>query len=182
MLGALKKQALHDQSCQKGFTLIELMIVVAIIGILASVAMGSYQTYTIRAQVTEAISMATSAKAPIVDAYQNNGEAPANRLEAGMSPNADDTQGNYVKEVDIEDGRLRIAFGNNANADLLTSTLYITPYETPQGAVVWRCGNQPQPNGSGGPLAPMGAAGGGNTASYAATTVDDRYLPSTCRP
>lgn len=178
MLGALKKQAVDRQS---GFTLIELMIVVAILGILASVAMGAYQTYTIRAQVTEAIYMAGNAKVPIVDAYQNNGEAPANRLEAGLSAAAADTQGNYVDGVNIDNGRLEVSFGNNANAALLPATLYLTPYETDQGAVVWRCGNQPQPTGGGGPLQPLGAAGGGNTASYAVTTVEDRYLPSTCR-
>ena len=55
----------------------------------------------IRAQVSEGIMMAANAKAPIIDAYQNNGEAPANREEAGMSDDADDTQGSYVESVEI---------------------------------------------------------------------------------
>lgn len=178
MSGALKK---HSVSSQDGFTLIELMIVVAILGILASVAMGAYQTYTIRAQVSEGILLAANAKVPIVDAFQNNGEAPADRLEAGLSANDTDTQGNYVQSVGVSNGRLEVTFGNNANASIANETLYLTPYETNAGSIVWRCGNQPPPTGGGGPLAPMGASGGGNTASYAATTVDERYLPSTCR-
>jgi len=179
MLGALRKQpGINEQ----GFTLIELMIVVAIIGILASVAMGAYQTYTIRAQVAEGMMLVVNAKTPVVDAYLNNGEAPLNRDEAGMSPDATDTQGNYVASVDVANGRLGVTFGNKANANIAAETLYLTPYETPAGAVVWRCGAQPQPTGSGGVLQPMGTSGGGNASAYVATTIEERYLPSTCRP
>jgi type IV pilus assembly protein PilA len=167
---------------QAGFTLIELMIVVAIIGILASVAMSSYQTYTIRAQVTEGINLAGNAKVPIVDAYLSNGEAPLDRFEAGMSNLATDTFGKYVVNVEVNNGRVGVTFGNDANALIANTTLYLTPYETPEGAVVWRCGQQPQPSGSGGgALQPMGTLGGGNAAVYQPSTVDPQYLPSTCR-
>ena len=176
MLGALKKHSHRDQT---GFTLIELMIVVAILGILASVAMGAYQTYTIRAQVSEGILLASNAKVPVVEAYQNNGEAPANRAEAGLTAGANSTQGSYVQSLDVNNGRLEITFGNRANQTIANQTLHLTPYETSTGAVVWRCGSEPVPGG--GTLSPMGSSGGGNTASYVPTTIEDRYLPATCR-
>jgi len=163
---------------QHGFTLIELMIVIAIIGILASVATSAYQTYIIRAQVTEGVHLAASAKTPIVDAFINDGEAPANRLESGMTPTATDTQSNYVASVDIVNGRVDITFGNLANAVIAGRILTLTPYETPELNVVWRCANAPAPVG----LSPMGTSGSGNTAVYVAATVEERYLPSTCRP
>ena len=165
----------------KGFTLIELMIVVAIIGILATVAISSYQTYTIRAQVTEGLSLAGNAKTPIMDAFLVNGEAPQNRTEAGMSDNATDTFGKYVTSVEIEIGRIDISFGNEANAIIGNTVLSLTPYEA-SGSVVWRCGNQAVPlSPGGGALATMGTGSGGNATTYAASTVASRYLPASCR-
>ena len=75
------------------------MIVVAIIGILASLAISAYQTYTVRAQVTEGLNFAAGAKVPVADAYTLAGVAPANRVAAGMTPAATDSSGNYVSAV-----------------------------------------------------------------------------------
>jgi type IV pilus assembly protein PilA len=160
---------------QTGFTLIELMIVVAIIGILASLAISAYQTYTIRAQVSEGIQMATGAKAPVVDAYNMDGEPPAGRTEAGMSPNATDTRGKYVASVDIFEGRVDVAFGNDAHAEIFGRTISFTPYIGAGGSIVWRCGAAPPPPGTN-PL-----SGNGVISQHEPPEIDTRYLVSPCR-
>src|SRR5215207_5585866 len=96
---------------QNRFTLIELMIVVAIIGILAAIAIPAYQDYTIRSQVTEGLTLAGAAKAAVAESYSQTGLAPANRQAAGMSNLATDTSGKYVSQVDISGGTIAITYG-----------------------------------------------------------------------
>jgi type IV pilus assembly protein PilA len=175
------------KQAQKGFTLIELMIVVAIIGILAAIAIPAYQDYTIRAQVTEGLNLAGAAKAAVSETFSNTGAPPTNRLNAGMSATATDTNGKYVQSVNVTNGTILITFGREANRALQPGgtglTLGLTPYETADGSVAWRCGAAAIPGAA--TNAVLGTAGGGVVATYtagslaAATTT--KYLPKSCR-
>ena len=172
------------KQAQKGFTLIELMIVVAIIGILAAIAIPAYQDYTVRAQVTEGLNLAGAAKAAVAESFANTGLAPANRTEAGMSANAIDSNGKYVSQVLITNGVIQITYGAEANAVIAGKTLELVPYETTDKSVTWRCGAAPilaaagtQPLGTG--TAQTAAPGGGTLAT---TITLNKYLPKACRP
>jgi type IV pilus assembly protein PilA len=163
---------------QKGFTLIELMIVVAIIGILAAIAIPAYQDYTIRAQVTEGLNLAGAAKAAVAESFANTGIAPATRVLAGMTAAATDTAGKYVTQVQIVNGRIDVTYGDQANKTINGKQLSLTPYETADLSVAWRCGSAPIPLGAPNPL---GTSAGGVTAAWQASTVIDKYLPKACR-
>ncbi|HFC5131864.1 TPA: pilin, partial [Neisseria gonorrhoeae] len=89
---------------QKGFTLIELMIVIAIVGILAAVALPAYQDYTARAQVSEAILLAEGQKSAVTEYYLNHGIWPKDNTSAGVASPASNIKGKYVKEVKVENG------------------------------------------------------------------------------
>ena len=162
---------------QRGFTLIELMIVVAIVGILATVAVPTYQSYSIRSQVSEGMSMVGPTKARVADAFLARGEAPVDRAAAGLTGVATDSAGKYVESIDVTNGVIVITYGFQANAQILGLTFTMTPYETNNQGVVWRCGSSAAPAG----LSLMGTSGGGNTAAYQAPTVPARYLPAACR-
>jgi type IV pilus assembly protein PilA len=162
---------------QKGFTLIELMIVVAIIGILAAIAIPAYQDYTIRAQVSEGLNLSAAAKAAIAESFLNTGIAPANRTAAGMSPNGVDTQGKYVSSVDVAAGVITVTYGPGANNTINGQTLGITPLLSADNSVLWRCGASAAPAGA------VGAMGGAHTGGSLGTNAAmNKYLPAACRP
>jgi type IV pilus assembly protein PilA len=158
---------------QQGFTLIELMIVVAIIGILAAIAIPAYQDYTIRAQVSEGMNLAAAAKAAVAETFLNRGVAPANRTVAGMTPQANDTQGKYVESINVVDGVITITYGNEAHQRIDGNTVTLTPYSSVDDSVIWRCGDA---------LAPASPNVIMPGATYVAPTVDTNYMPSACRP
>jgi type IV pilus assembly protein PilA len=156
---------------QKGFTLIELMIVVAIIGILAAIAIPAYQDYTIRSQVTEGLNLASDMKAGVAEWRADRGAWPAAITDLGMTA-ATDKKGKYVTQIALgaNTGVLTITYGDQANAaNLAGDTLALRPGINPNGDLVWVCGNATVPTG----LTTAPAAG--------ATTVENKYLPATCR-
>jgi type IV pilus assembly protein PilA len=163
------------QKIQQGFTLIELMIVIAIIGILAAIAIPAYQDYTIRSQVTEGLTLAAAAKTAVTETFAARGNAPAERVNAGMSPLATDTNGNYVSALDINNGRITITYGGpRANVKIpATATLTLTPYVSVDQSVYWVCAANGKAAINGGVLM--------NGATYAAGTVEAKYTPSECR-
>ena len=123
---------------QQGFTLIELMIVVAIIGILAAIAIPAYQDYTIRAQVSEGLNLSGGAKAAVTEYYQDQGLFPTTNVIAGLEIPANIT-GKYVATVTVgAGGSIAIAYGGDANDNIVGAVMTMTPTNQ-GGSVSWAC-------------------------------------------
>ena len=146
------------QQAQAGFTLIELMIVVAIIGILAAVALPAYQDYTARSQVSEAVTLASGLKATISEVWAVEGDLTGVSSGSKGLPADDEVSGNYVSSVVVEDGLITATM---KDADVASSiqdgTLELSPQTSGDRPIVWVCR--------------AGATDG----------LDDKYLPSECR-
>jgi type IV pilus assembly protein PilA len=161
---------------QKGFTLIELMIVVAIIGILAAIAIPAYRDYTIRSQVTEGLNFAAAAKTAVSERFIATGVWPGTNAAAGIAPVATDIKSKYVESVAVgPGGQITIDFGYDINPAIVPGqdTLVYTPWISPNnGDVSWQCGTHPMP------------AGAGLVQSVAPVhgTLVDKYRPANCRP
>ncbi|CWP24595.1 pilin PilE [Neisseria meningitidis] len=156
---------------QKGFTLIELMIVIAIVGILAAVALPAYQDYTARAQVSEAILLAEGQKSAVTEYYLNHGEWPGNNTSAGVASSST-IKGKYVKEVTVANGVITATMlSSGVNKEIQGKKLSLWA-KRQDGSVKWFCGQ------------PVERAGTDDTVAAAAKTADNintKHLPSTCR-
>jgi type IV pilus assembly protein PilA len=154
---------------QKGFTLIELMIVIAIIGILAAIAIPAYQNYTIRAQVTEGMTLADGWKTAIAEYYANTGVWPttANLTAAGQVAST----GKYESVAVTTPGVITITYGNQANAKISGAILGLTAFTNANNDVLWQCGSAASPPSA--TVASGATAGGGST-------ILPQYLPTSC--
>ncbi|HFA2649219.1 TPA: pilin [Neisseria gonorrhoeae] len=158
---------------QKGFTLIELMIVIAIVGILAAVALPAYQDYTARAQVSEAILLAEGQKSAVTEYYLNHGEWPENNDKAGVA-SASDIKGKYVKSVTVAKGVVTAEMASsNVNKEIKDKRLSLWARRQ-DGSVKWFCG-QPVKRDNAGTDAVTDDATGKDK------EIDTKHLPSTCR-
>ncbi|MGB5541659.1 MAG: pilin [Gammaproteobacteria bacterium] len=148
---------------QKGFTLIELMIVIAIIGILAAIAIPAYQDYTIRAKVSEGLNLAGAAKLAVSETYDSTGSMPTSQAQAGL-PSAVSIVGNYVSSVSVAatTGVITIAYKNNlgGNPTADATNIDLIP-STNAGSVEWDC-----------------TIGSGTSGSQ----TPSKYRPANCRP
>ncbi len=165
------------KTLQKGFTLIELMIVVAIIGILAAIAIPAYQDYTIRAQVSEGLTLASDIKAGVAEYMAQTGSWPLDLAEAGVaSAGASDSKAaRYVAEIDVGTGTITITYGRDVNARIDGSTLALQPLVNPNGDVVWLCGNADAPT------AGDADPGDGTDSPAGVTNLLDKHMPASCR-
>jgi type IV pilus assembly protein PilA len=165
------------KSLQKGFTLIELMIVVAIIGILAAIAIPAYQDYTIRAQVTEGLNLSDAVKVAVADYYTQNGAFPAAGLVTAAPTGLGFTgvsTGKYGTVDILANGVIQATFSNagglQSNAKLNGMIVGVSPYVSTNGDLVWRCGLATAPTLN---IATAGSATG--------TTIPAKWLPASCK-
>ena len=155
---------------RNGFTLIELMVVVAVIGVLASIALPNYQVYIQRSEMTEAMSMASTVREKVARYYADELAFPADNAAAGV-PEPDLMIGNRITGLALENGAIHVTMGNKASAPLQGKVLSFRPAVvtgSPASPMTWLCGYDE-------PVSGMEAVGVNKT------DVGPEFLPGACR-
>lgn len=137
---------------QEAFTLVEIMIVIAIVGILSMIAIPAYKDFTIRSKVSEGLSLAAGAKNSVTEYYQTQGSWPMNNSSAGM-PTPDSIKGKFVQSVNVQGNKIIVTFAQNAGEGLSGRDLIMTAIDH-SGSISWNC---------------------------QAEQIENKFLPPTCR-
>lgn len=168
---------LEQRRQTSGFAVTELAIAIAIAVVLGAVGVSAYRTYVVRARVAATVELSAPVRQLVASAFKQAGVPPRDSAEAGLPADANGLLGPHVASVAVSDGRIEIRFDDGADLAIAGQSLYLTPFETATREVVWVCGNAlPGPG-----LEPLGFAGGAQRAVQVLTTIDARYLPSSCR-
>ena len=153
-----------------GFTLVEMMVVLAVVAILALMAIPSFQDQIVRDQINTALPLADIAKKPVAASWTALQAFPPDNAAAGLPP-ANKIVSNHISSVLVQDGALHVTFGNRANGVINGKTLTLRPAvvtDAPIVPVAWVCGFAPIPG-------KMTAKGENKT------TIEPKYLPLACR-
>jgi len=161
----------------RGFSTLELAIVVVVTALIAGLGASAYKTYVVRREVAASVALAADAQEHVTQAFKRYGEPPGDRESSGLPRVKSESHGRYVDWIDVVDGRVELHFGNEADAAIAGRTLSLTPFESADLDVFWVCGNRV----AGAGLKPLGFANGARQAVQVVTQIEPRYLPSTCR-
>jgi len=138
---------------ERGFTLIELMVVITIIGTLAAIAIPAYQNYTIRAQISDGLTLAAMPQTAVEEFYSEYGDWPANNEDAGLS-DQEGIKGKYTSEIFVQGNVVEITFGNDAHELIRARKVLLTATDN-EGSISWVC--------------------------LSDGTIKNKHLPTTCR-
>ncbi|HVY07659.1 MAG TPA: pilin [Burkholderiales bacterium] len=165
-----KQKYPEAEPCSHGFTLIEILIVLAVVAILALIALPSYLDVYVRNDINEALPLADIVKAPVADAWASRQAFPADNAAAGLPP-PEKIVNNFISAIAIRDGAIHITFGNHANGTIKGKVLTLRPAvvkDAPIVPVTWVCGYASEP----GQMTVQGEN---------RTDIPMRYLPLRCR-
>jgi len=154
---------------------------IPVLGILAAIAIPAYQDYTIRAQVTEGLILASDVKAVVENYMAQTGDWPVDLVQANVGSIAYEieTSGRYMESVSVENGTITITYGKGANPRIIGQTLSLQPLINEMGDVVWVCGSANYAQGA--YVNSAGALGVGTDSVSGSTSLPDKFMPTSCR-